>query len=43
MRKKTPEKKEPEPKQYFFVPAKETKKEREARLNATVKKALVKA
>jgi hypothetical protein len=46
MRKKTPEKKEPEevkepePEQYFFDPAKETKKERETRINAIVKKAL---
>jgi len=40
MRKKEPEKKEPEPEQYFFDPAKETKKEREARLDAMVKKAL---
>ena len=33
-------KKEPEQKPYFFDPTKETKKEREARLNAMVKKAL---
>ena len=45
MRKKEPEKKmpeevkEPEPEQYFFDPTKETKKEREARINAMVKKA----
>ena len=40
MRKKAPAKKEPEPKPYFFDPTKETKKEREARLNAMVKKAI---
>ena len=40
MRKKSTEKKPPEPKPYFFDPTKETKKEREARINATVKKAL---
>ena len=40
MRKTAIAKKEPEPKPSFFAPTKETKKEREARLNATVKKAL---
>jgi len=40
MRKKTPEKKVQEPQPSFFVPVKETKKEREARLNAIVKKAI---
>ena len=40
MRKKSTEKKSPEPKPYFFDPTRETKKEREARINATVKKAL---
>jgi hypothetical protein len=40
MRKRTSAKKVLEPKPYFFDPTKETKKEREARLNAIVKKAL---
>jgi hypothetical protein len=40
MRKKEPEKKEPKPEQYFFDPSKETKKEREARLDTMVKRAL---
>ena len=40
MRKKATEKKPPEPKPDFFDPTKETKKEREARLNAIVKKAV---
>jgi len=40
MRKTAPAKKEPEQKPYFFDPTKETKKEREARINAMVKKAL---
>jgi hypothetical protein len=40
MRKTVTAKKEPEKKPYFFDPKKETKKEREARINAIVKKAL---
>jgi hypothetical protein len=40
MRKPTPAKKTPEPNPDLFDPTKETKKEREARLNAIVKKAL---
>jgi hypothetical protein len=40
MRKKAQAKKQPEQKPYFFDPTKETKKEREARINAMVKKAL---
>jgi len=40
MRKKATAKKEPEAKAKVFDPAKETKKEREARINAIVKRAL---
>ena len=40
MGKKATAKKEPEAKAKVFDPAKETKKEREARINAVVKKAL---
>ena len=40
MRKTAPEKKETEKKPSLFDPTKETKKEREARLNAIVKKSL---
>jgi len=40
MKKKATAKKEPEAEAKVFDPAKETKKEREARINAVVKKAL---
>jgi len=40
MRKTASAKKEPKHKTYFFDLPKETKKEREARINAMVKKAL---